>query len=162
MTCLSKFHPKLIKVCWKFGPKSVQNLIQNQFKFKLISIQNPSKFCVNLVQNRSWGVLGAIFGKITKNDSGALTIWSLLGAKLAGLGAQDGATDGQVGGTWGPKWRQQGQNNRSQNRSFFGCLLKSIFSDFGGFWEPKWRQVGTKIGWRINVNLKKPTFLKIL
>ena len=131
MTCLSKFHPKLIKICWKFGPKSIQNLIQNRFKFGLFSIQNRSKFCVNLVRNPSWGVLGAIFGKMTENASGALTIWGLLGAKLAGLGAQDGASDGQVGGTWGRKWSQHGQNDRPENRSFFWCLLKSFFWEFG-------------------------------
>ena len=65
------------------------------------------------------GRLGATFEKMTKNGCRDLTPGGLLGAKLAGLGAQDGASDGQVGGTWGLKWSQRGQNYRPENQSIF-------------------------------------------
>ena len=123
------------------GLKSVQiflkidpNLHQNRSKILTVPWGTPPP-------GPSWGH----FRKMGKNCSQRLIPGSLLGAKLAALGAQDGATDGQVGGTWGPKWRQQGQNNRSQNRSFFGCLLKSIFFRF-------WWILGAKmkVSWHQN------------
>ena len=61
-----------------------------------------------------------------------------------------------MGPTWPPRWGQNREKNRSQKRSNFGLPLNSIFSNFGRFWDQKWSQDGTKIGLKINVNLKKP------
>ena len=82
---------------YKLDPKSDRNLSKIGPNFD----QKRSKIGPNLVQNRSWAVLGGRFEKIAKNGSGALIILSLLGAKLGGLGGQDGASEGQVGEMWG-------------------------------------------------------------
>ena len=90
------------------GPKSVQN-------WSTIGL-GPS--------------LGVKFDKIKKNKLKNLIFFGLLGAKLGGLGGQDGAFEGQVGEMWGqdgasegqvaemlgPKWRQSGQHDRRKNR----------------------------------------------
>ena len=73
---------------------------------------------------------------------------ALVTAKLAELGDLNGAN---VAKMIDPKIDQ-----------FFDAFWDRHFSDFGGFGEPTWAQVGTKIGWRIDVNIDKPTFLEIL
>ena len=75
---------------------------QNKTNFGPTWFPDRSKFHENLIQNQTWAVSGASLEKRSKNCPHALIVWSLLGAKLAGLGTQAGATDGQVGGTWGP------------------------------------------------------------
>ena len=80
-----------------------------------------------------------------------MLLWLLgcLGGVLGSFGRRFGTVlSGSWVPTWVPKWSQLGQNIDPKNRSFFGCLLESIFSwilvDFGyqngAKLAPKWDQ----------------------
>ena len=89
---------------YKLDPKSDRNLSKIGPKF----VQKRSKIGPNLVQNRSWAVLGGRFEKMAHMIKKTLIILSLLGAKLGGLGGQDGASEGQVGEMWGQDGASEG------------------------------------------------------
>ena len=63
-----------------------------------------------------------------------------------------------IGPTWDPRWHQVGVQivRKSMSTSIKKLMPLEIdfFKDFSGFGEGKWSQLGTKIGSKINLDLK--------
>ena len=113
--------------------------------------------------------------------------WKRLGGLLGGLGPRKVANmaptwppkENQNQLNIDPKIDQSFSASWNRVRKDFGCqngakleaqidqksiktlmfFLIGFLSDFFRFWVPKWSQVGTRMGWKIDVNLKKADFL---
>ena len=92
--------------------------------------QIPTKIDRKLTENLSWRALGRVLGALGgQNRNGSKQVrfleasWGCLGASWGRLGAWI-AVLGRLGAVFG---RLDGPKKRSQNQSFFGCLLGSEF-----------------------------------
>ena len=100
-----------------------------------------------------WGVLGASWGRLGAPWGIFGASWDVLGLLRTSwgvLGASWGRLGGQHGSNLAPKTEPKSIKNRSQNQSFFECLLGLDFyrflMDFGRKMEPNWQENRSQIG----------------